>query len=199
MKHSMPLRMLVSHSTRDTHVRDLWQFIDELQTALDEADVPIRLVVVVSECGSMQIPMLSERLVEATTATDLTMMVLTPGYVDSNWCDDEMQERAQRSCADCPSHRLFPLKWHDYPWDHLWSREVAGWGVDLQDLTTDEFFNSVEENLWNPTRRPPQWYEAIARAVESLSAYVAEVRETCTRDSCPPWVSADVPLPSRMD
>ena len=100
---STPYRMLVSHSTRDTKVRALWCFIDELQTALDAAKVPILLVNVVSECGGMIVEDLPAELRNATSRTDLTMMVLTRGYVDSNWCDDEMHARARSACTECPS------------------------------------------------------------------------------------------------
>ncbi len=122
------MRMLVSHSTRDTRVRVLWRFIDELQIALNVAGVPIQLVNVVSECGTKQVPDLPGELRSATAATDLTMIVLTQGYVNSMRCDDEMHGRAQSSCRDCPSHRLFPVRWRTYPWDKLWSRSIEGWG-----------------------------------------------------------------------
>ena len=193
------LRMLVSHSTVDTRVTVLWRFINELQIALDGSGVPVLLVNVVSECGGKVVSALSSRLTEATNATDVTMMVLTPGYVDSNWCDDEMQERASRSCLDCPSRRLFPLMWRNYPWNEVWSRQIEGWGVNLQDLITDELCAAVEKHLWKPAIRPPGWHEAIARTVPALTRFNEEVRTTCTKTMCPAWVDPAVPVPERLD
>jgi hypothetical protein len=193
------MRMLVSHSTRDTRVRALWRFVDELQIALDQAAVPIRLVNVVSECGSMQVPDLPGELADATVSTDLTMMVLTQGYVDSHWCDDEMHNRARMACRTCPSHRLFPLAWRNYPWDELWSRKIEGWGVNLQDLMTDALLDAVEAHLWEPNVRPDQWREAIQTSVAALSRFHAEIQSTCTTAQCPAMVSPSVSIPQRLD
>jgi hypothetical protein len=193
------LRMLVSHSTRDTRVRVLWQFVDELQVALDMAGVPIQLVNAVSECGTKEVPGLPEELSNATAATDFTMMVLTQGYVDSPWCDDEMHGRAQIACPACPSHRLFPLAWRTYPWDALWSRSIEGWGVSLQDLMSDQLLDEVEEHLWEPEVRPAGWHDAIARTSRALSRFHAEIQGTCTRDECPKRIDPRIPLPRRLD
>jgi hypothetical protein len=174
------MRMLVSHSTRDTRVRALWRFVDELQIALDQAAVPIRLVNVVSECGSMQVPDLPGELADATVSTDLTMMVLTQGYVDSHWCDDEMHNRARMACR-------------------MWSRKIEGWGVNLQDLMTDALLDAVEAHLWEPNVRPDQWREAIQTSVAALSRFHAEIQSTCTTAQCPAMVSPSVSIPQRLD
>jgi hypothetical protein len=189
----------VSHSTRDTRVRVLWRFVDELQIALDQAAVPIRLVNVVSECGGMQVPDLPRELADATASTDLTMMVLTQAYVDSSWCDDEMHSRARTACRTCPSHRLFPLAWRNYPWDALWSRRIEGWGVDLQDLMTDALLDAVEAHLWEPDVRPAEWREAIQACVAPLSRFHDEIRSTCTTAQCPALVPPTVSIPHRLD
>ena len=195
---SSPYRMLVSHSTRDTKVRALWCFIDELQTALDVAKVPILLVNVVSECGGMIVEDLSAELRNATSRTDLTMMVLTRGYVDSNWCDDEMHARARSACTECPSHRLFPLRWRNYPWAELWSRRIEGWGVDLQGIMTDELLAAIEGALGDPKTRPDEWRHAIDATVAALGHFICEVEATCTSPQCPRRVPATTPLPSRL-
>lgn len=193
------MRMLVSHSTRDTRVRVLWRFIDELQIALNVAGVPIQLVNVVSECGTKQVPDLPSELSSATAGTDLTMMVLTQGYVDSMSCDDEMHGRAQSSCRDCPSHRLFPVRWRTYPWDELWSRSIEGWGIDLQDVMTDDFLDTIEAQLWEPGKRPEKWRQAIAATVAALARFHAEIQSTCTREQCPRLVPDSIPIPRRLD
>ncbi len=196
---SAPYRMLVSHSTRDTKVRVLWRFIDELQTALNVAKVPVLLVNVVSECGGMIVEDLPTELRNATARTDLTMIVLTRGYVDSNWCDDEMHARARSACPECPSHRLFPLRWRNYPWDELWSRKIEGWGVDLQATMTEALLAAIEAELWEPKARPDEWRRAIGATVTALARFAEEVEATCTRPGCPRRVPATTPLPSRLD
>lgn len=191
--------MLVSHSTRDTRVRVLWQFIDDLQRALDNAAVPIHLINVVSECGTKEVSGLPTELANATAATDLTMMVLTRSYVDSPWCEDEMHARARSACEACPSHRLFPLAWRTYPWPELWSRTIEGWGVDLQDLITDSLLDEVEIHLWEPDVRPNGWRLAIERTVAALSCFCDEINSTCTEATCPARVAPATPVPRRLD
>jgi DNA-binding SARP family transcriptional activator/predicted ATPase len=158
VKAQLPMRVLVSHSTRDTRVRVLW---------LDASGVPAKLVNLVAECGTHEVADLPGSLLEATSAADLTLMVLTRGYVNSNWCDSEMHERARLACPECPSHRLFPLAWRNYPWDELWSRAIEGWGVDLRSLMSDELLDEVQANRHRPARRPDPWRVAIDRTVLS--------------------------------
>lgn len=194
-----PFRILVSHSTRDTNVLVFWRFLDELQLALDKETVPIRLVNIVSECGGMIVPGLQEELESATERTDITMMVLTQGYIDSPWCDDEMHARARSACKQCPSHRLFPLAWRNYPWDELWSRKIEGWGVNLQSTITDDLLAKVESNLWETESRPKKWHEAINSTVVALDRFINEIKSTCTGRDCPAWVLPSVPVPRRLD
>ncbi len=193
------MRMLVSHSTQDTNVRVLWQFIAELQTALDAAKISIMLVNVVSECGSMEVPDLEQELTATTTKTDLTMMVLSEAYTKSYWCESEMMGRAYSSCDTCPSRRLFPLAWRKYPWTHLWSRDIDGWGVDLQPILTDAVLASVEESLWDPTTRCGEWNYAISLTVDALRRFLVEIESSCIQLACPKPIASDVPIPTRLD
>lgn len=195
----LPFRILVSHSTRDTNVRVFWRFVDELQTAIDKAVIPIVLVNIVSECGSVQVPDLPQANGDATAATDATMMVLTQGYIDSHWCDGEMHSRAQSACSTCPSHRLFPLAWRTYPFSNLWGRDIAGWGVDLQPLITDEVLAQIEAQLWTPEDRPEAWRSAIATTVGALHKFLFEINTTCVRAACPARIAGAVVIPSRLD
>jgi hypothetical protein len=114
--HQTSLKSSAHFASRQTGERDLPSY----QLASPA------LVNVVSECGGMIVEDLPTELRNATARTDLTMMVLTRGYVDSNWCDDEMHARARSACTECPSHRLFPLRWRNYPWNELWSRKIEG-------------------------------------------------------------------------
>jgi len=193
------LRVLVSHSTRDTRPPILWRFIEETQQALDLQGALLRLVVVVSECGGKVVEGLSDQLRAATAATDLTMMVLTPAYIASNWCDDEMHERARRACRDCPSRRLFPLVWRGYNATEVWGRRIEGWGVDLRSLLTDSVLETVDSHLWEPTVRPIEWHHAIEQTVAALARFSDEVRTTCVKGDCPHSVPTDVPIPHRLD
>lgn len=195
----LPFRILVSHSTRDTNVRVFWRFLEELQIEIDKSVIPIILVNIVSECGSMQVPNLPQAIATATAATDATMMVLTQGYIDSYWCDDEMHSRARSACSTCPSHRLFPLAWRTYPFSELWGRVIAGWGVDLQPLITDELLAQLETQLWAPEHRPVAWRRAIAITVEALQRFLSETNATCVGEGCPARIAETVAIPSRLD
>jgi hypothetical protein len=194
-----PLRVLVSHSTRDTRPPILWRFIEETQRVLDLQCALLRLVVVVSECGGKVVEALSDQLRAATAATDLTMMVLTPAYVASNWCDDEMHERSRHTCCDCPSRRLFPLVWGGYTATEIWGRRIDGWGVDLRSLLTDSVLDAVDSHLWEPTVRPTEWLQAIEKTAAALARFSEEIRTTCVKGDCPHPVPTDVPIPHRLD
>jgi hypothetical protein len=166
---------------------------------IDSQGLLIRLVVVVSECGGKVVEALPQELLAATAATDLTMMVLTPGYIDSNWCDDEMHERARRACRKCPSRRLFPLVWRGYHATEVWGRRIEGWGIDLRGLLTDSVLDAVDCHLWEPTVRPTEWVEAIEQTAAAIARFSEEVRTTCVNRDCPQSVPDDVPIPRRLD
>ena len=159
--------------------------------------LPILLVNVVSECGGTI--MMSPRMRNATSRTDLTMMVLTRGYVDSNWCDDEMHARARSACTECPSHRLFPLRWRNYPWaaNLVVPDRRLGCGF-LQAIMTDQLLAAVEGAWGNPKTRPDEWRHAIDTTVAALGRFIGEVEATCTSPRCRQRVPATTPLPSRL-
>ncbi|MFZ6731173.1 hypothetical protein ACO0LG_04535 [Undibacterium sp. Ji42W] len=177
----------------------LWQFIDELQIALDKNHVAIRLVNVVSECGTKHVPELRSELKLATLATDLTMMILTYEYTQSIWCETEMMDRAYSSCQNCPSRRLFPVAWKSYPGDELWSRKIDGWGVNLQELIKENVLDLVEKDLSNSQNRPIEWQLAINMTTEALIKFHTEINRTCVHISCPKNVPENILAPRRLD
>ncbi|HET7237643.1 MAG TPA: hypothetical protein VFI76_01365 [Terrimicrobiaceae bacterium] len=90
------------------------------------------------------------------------------------------------------------LRWRNYPWAELWSRQIEGWGVDLQAIMTDELLAAVEDAWGNPKTRPDEWRHGIDTTVGALGRFIGEVEATCTSPRCPQRVPATTPLPSRL-
>ena len=72
-------------------------------------------------------------------------------------------------------------------------------GVDLQDVMTDDFLDTIEMQLWEAGKRPEKWHQAIAATVVALARLHAEIRLTCTREQCPRLVTDSTPIPRRLD
>ena len=194
-------RVLVTHSKIGVHRSELRRFLVDTQAALDADATDLVLEAVINECGGYRFdPVgLEKRIKAAVKATDLTVVVLTPDFDDSVWCDLEIRERAFSMCPDCPSHRLFPLIWRDrepsWRLDGLWDKRricSEGWGIDLSDLLDDDVIARIRGG--EESASIPAWTKAIRRSADGLARFVAEVKATCVHEECAARVPTETAL-----